>query len=337
MATTLLPGVLHWSLEREDDGHRTYTVKHRVKSDDGTDEPGQVLLTSGLPVVGSPWVFGGGADFWAFCQMYARVIPVIEEGEKTKLWTVEQKFTTKPNKFYCREEQFEDPLLEPQKISGTFIKYTEEATQDRFGNPVVNSAFEQLRGPQVEFDKNRPQVRIEQNVANLQLAFCAAMVDTVNDRTLWGCPARCIKLSNFDWEKKYYGHCYSYYTRTFVFDIRYPETFDRYLLDEGTKALRGHWDKRSTSPTYKQYVLENGVYDNGGWLNPSNFIRFKDWNGENTRTLLNGYGRPYDPGVTSEDSTGSGTGTGDDRVIGTIYIQKYDESNFLELNIPTTL
>jgi hypothetical protein len=130
--------------------------------------------------------------------------------------------------------------LEPQKISGTFAKYTKEAVFDRNGNAIVTSSWERMKGPEVEFDHNRPAVRVEQNVVALDLATVAPMIDTVNDATLWGLAERTIKLTNFAWERKLYGSCNFYYTRVFDFDIDY-NTWDRNLLDEGTKCLNGEW------------------------------------------------------------------------------------------------
>lgn len=334
MATEIIPGQIHWSLTRDSKGHREYTVRHKVRCT-ASDGPGAALLTPGIPLPGSPWVFDNDADFWAFCKQDAKVTPTIDDHSGNTQYIVEQIFSTKPDLKQCQEEQFEDPLLQPQKVSGTFVKYTEENHYNRDGSPIVTSSFELLRGAIVEFDRNRPQIRIEQNVAVLDFALCAALVDTVNSSILWGLPPRTIKLSSFDWERKFYGTCYYYYTRIFTFDIR-ADGFDRSALDEGSKALRGRWDKRPTSPTYKQYVLAPGVdYENGGYLNPANFIRYKDWNGENAKTLLNGRGRPYDTGAIAEDSTGSGTGTGDDRTIGVIPIEVYQEGDFLLLGIPT--
>jgi hypothetical protein len=173
-----------------------------------------------------------------------------KEGEKHFWWLVSQTFSNKPLSVNstggqrCHDTQIEDPLLEPAKVSGTFIKYTEEAVYDMNGLPLKTSSHEQLRGNNVEFDRNRPTVTIEQNVPNQTLDIFSPMVDHVNDAPLWGLPARTIKLSNVRWNKQFYGQCSIYYTRVLEFDIMY-ETFDRLLLDEGTKALNGHWHNGS--------------------------------------------------------------------------------------------
>lgn len=318
-------GPAEWSMTRDENGFRTYKAKYLVRSN-YSDGPAIVSQTPGLPIPGSAWSIGSDFDPYVWCRFDASYSPLVKN-EKGRDWLCEFTFSNKPygkGVQRCNDTPTSDPIFEPQKVSGSFVKYTEEATFDVNGNPLQTSAYEPLRGPQVEFDKNRPQVTIEQNVLDLQLALCASMVDTVNDASLWGFPTRCIKLSEFSWDRHFQGSCYVYYTRKFTFDIRY-ETFDRYVLDEGTMVKRGKWDKDPKSLTYKNYVLAPGLGESGA-IFQGDIIRYKDWNGENASVILDGHGRPWDP----DNST---TGTGDDSP-GQIFVQKYTATNFLLLGIP---
>lgn len=363
MAGTLHGGPLTWKLTRDEDGHRDYEIVHLVRMSSPGDGPYQALSVAALPQPGDTWAYGGDADPWATCILDAEVTVFQEkEGDPTKYYRIKQTFSTRPTKRRCLENEFTNPLLEPQKKSGGSVKYTEEATHDRHGDPILSSSHEMLRGPQNEWDASRLRVRIEQNVADLELDLVAQMLDTVNEDTLWGFPARTIKLSQFDYEEKYYGSCNKYYTRIFEFDIIYKRqegvsslvtgtgtydldpvltgdtyTWDRYLLDEGTKVLKGRWSTE-TLP---------GATSPGGWEllpivslfgvpilmpdedNPTHFIRAVDRQGNPMRLVLDGHGRPYDPDQTT-------SGTGDDQP-GRILVEKYGESNFLLLRIPTTL
>lgn len=323
MTASLITGVRAWGGERDDEGHRTWTIVHLVGTTSKNDGPSTVMVTSGLPQVGDDWQFGNDNDTWAFCLPYMKITPQtpIEEGEWVKVWRVEQKFTTKPT-WRCQTATIEDPLSEPQKISGSFVKYTKEATRNRYGVPIRSSSHEPFHGQQVEFDHNRPTVRIEQNVATLGLSTFATMIDKVNDSTLWGLPARCVKLSNVSWERKVYGTCSYYYTRTFEFDIDY-NTFDRFIIDEGNKVLNGKWNT-----TTKEWELININGSPPDPNNPRHFIKAVDFNNQPIRLPLNGAGLPVDP-----SSTGTGTG-------GTLYqmeIEYYGEENFLTLSIPSSL
>ena len=294
MTTRLLPGQKIWSVVRDSEGHRTYKVKYRVLCDK-TDGPANALQTPGLPVYGSEWQIDNDTDVWAWCLWDATATPVVTD-EPNTAFDVEVTFSTKPPPTRnCKEFQMEDPLLDPQKVSGSSSKYQLEATVDRFGKPVQNSAFEQMRGAQVEFDSNRGSVKIEQNVPSLQLGLCNAMMDCVNAFPLWGQQPRCVKLSMFTWERKFHGACYVYYTRTFEFDID-ERGWDRNLQDEGTKCLHGtfnaatgHWD---LTPMQVGGTLSS---TNPNPDNPFHFVRFQDANGNHAKVILDGHGVPYDP------------------------------------------
>lgn len=305
-----IDGPKSWSLSIDQEGYRTYKLAIRVVSDDSHDGPGTALLTPGLPLVGSLWSgYETVDDLWCWCQPTASANPVSTSGGNTA-FDCDFTFSNKPapaNKRRCQDFKIEDPLLEPQKMSLHFAKSREEATVDRFGSKLLTSSHEQIRGPQVEFEEMSPSVKIEQNVPQLQpelLSYVAA--NPLNDSPLWGLPARCVKLSEISVEEKFMGACEYYFTRHFGFEVKVkinPETgevtsgWDRDVLDEGTKVLRGHWNEVT-----------------GGWdldevggappnpFNPTHFIRYQDKNGNTARVLLDGAGKPYVPtNVTTTD------------------------------------
>lgn len=269
-------------------------------------------------------------------------------------WEVTKYYSTKPTG-RCAEESADDPLSQADRITVTTVKRTEEGLRDYLDRPITNSAHQLLRGPQNEWDVSDFQVTIEQNVADPQLEMLSTMRDTVNAVEMWGFPRRTIKLDDFNGQRKFYSkqvpdevgtgvtydNCATYWTRRLTFSIRFRyvdgpyygtgsppgefETWDRYVLDEATKVLRGEWDTESTSPTFKQWVLK----DNPDKDNPRDFIRAVDFYGNPTTLILDGEGRPYDANDVS-------TGTFDD-VPGRILIAYYGESNFFLLGIPTSI
>lgn len=293
-------GIKRISLDRDDDGHRTLNATYLVRAL-VTEGPLTVMAASGLPATGSTW--NGASKFtesdaWMFCTPYCKVSPQVTD-EETTAWLVEKRFTTNPTK-RCQDAAIENPLSEPDRIGGSFVKYTREATLDRFGKRITNSAFEQFRGASVERDYNRPTVSIEKNLATLPLSTFAPMIDTLNDATLWGLPARCIKLSNVSWTRKVYGTCTYYYTVGYEFDID-NNTFDRDVLDEGTRHLA----------------------PGGSVGNPRHYVAYRDpVLGDAGRCILDGSGGLWD------GTTGSA---------GEIHIEFYAESNFLTLGIPSSL
>jgi len=320
---------LAWYGDRDVEGHRNFTLVSLVEAAT-TDGPPTIMACPGLPAIGAVWNFGG-LDLWAFCTPVMRIQVHHEaEGEPNRWWRVEQDFTTKPLK-RCQDTNIEDPLLEPMKISGSFVKYTKEATKDRYGDPLMNTGIERLRGPQVEFDEHRAQVKIEQNRASLGLATFTEMMNKVNDAPLWGLEARCVKLSNVSWERLVYGRCGLYYKRTFEFDICF-ETFDRDVLSEGALVLKGHWDTSGECDPEHLWVEELICDLPADKDNPQHYVQFKDWNGENARTLLDANGLPAN---TKEWLPV--VGTADTGAAAKIHIEHYEEANLLLLGIPVSL
>jgi hypothetical protein len=329
MAGHLKDGPRTWRGGRDEEGYREFFVRHLVYTDSPRDGPYTVMNTPGLPLPGAPWAFDNDLDPWAFCKPDMTVTILQErEGDPNIWWAVDQTFTTKPlPKSRCQEQQPEDPMQEPMKFSGSLVKYTEEATFDRFNQPILTSSHEQIRGPVVEFDRNRPTLRIEQNVLLLELAVCNAMVDTVNDAEIWGYPRRCVKLGGFSWEEKYYGTCYRYYTRVFDFEFN-ANTFDREAIDEGTKVLHGRWNP--TTGAWQLINLPDGSTPDH--LNPSHFIRATDRLANPIRMVLNGEGVPAETSVQNVVGTGT-TMSG----VARVRVEKYDESNFLLLGLPPVI
>lgn len=302
-----------WELERDDDGHRTYKLVTVVRASSPQDGPATVINTAGLPATGSYWqpALSTDIDVWATCWPTCKVGPLtgVKPEEPFVFWAVEQTFSTKP-RWRCQDATIEDPLLEPYRIGGSFVKYTQEAHLDRFGKVIRSSSWELFRGSNAEWDANRPSVWIEQNDSVLGLAIFAAMIDKVNDAPLWGLPPRCVKLSNCTWERKVHGQCNFYYTRRYEFDVN-PKTFDREIPDHGSKYLFGSWS--STSP--KVWVPDPGANFN----DPSNFEPATAPSGNLVRSaLLDGGGQPLKNGLAPFK----------------IKMEKYEEDNFFILGIP---
>ena len=357
MACVLIGGAIQQEGERDENGHRTYTVVWQVQSD-VTDGPANVMQTPGLPVPGTMWNYRADVDVWAWCRPQMKITAHPNDpqpNEPRYLWAVEQTFSTKPpsreqaQRQRPPDERNEDPLLWRPKVSGATINYAEEISYNNDGTLICTSVFEPIRGPQVEFDAHRSQVIIEQNVIALNLPTVEAMVNTVNDATLWGHPARFIKLSNFSWSWQYYGSAFRYYTRTFTFDIfgRYrPDTpgsptstfsyvsgHDRRIPDEGTMVLRGTWEKDRNLSTYNTYRIGRDAL--GNELTPDtakagDIVAFLDSNNNPANVILDGHGRPWDRNMVT-------TGTAADDQQGYLDIEHYFESNFLLLGIPTVL
>lgn len=293
MAATVL-GALDWSVDRDSEGHKDYSITWLCQVSDNGEGPATVLEASGLPNPGSSWSFGSDSDVWAYAWPDLTVEKHGPKNEQGNLWIAKQKFSTRPLPDSA-SSAFNDPLLQPIKTSGSFIKLTKQITYDRNGKKIANSAHELWEW---EVDDNRPTVRIELNSLSLPLGTFAEMVDSLNDAPLWGVSARCVKLSNVQWERHAHQSYGYYYTVVYEFEINF-RTFDLIKVDYGTKKLKS----------------------GGTSTNPTHFVVNKDDNGENTPLLLNGSGAPLTNGNTPFIHT----------------FQHYPQANFLLLGVPSFL
>jgi len=230
-------GIIDWDGSQDEEGHRTYNISLLVETSDTDDGPYTVGNTAGLPRVGSYWNPGNDVDIWARAWPTLTISPFQHRlGEKHNWWTVDMVFSTKPFQ-RCQDTRIENPLLEPQKVSGSFIKATKEAKWDINGRAITSSSWEYYSGREIEVDDNRTTVRIEQNVGALGLPTFSWMQNAVNGHSLWGLLPNTVKLSNVSWERKVFGTCGYYYTRILEFDIRYSGWYLT-LQDKGFKALK---------------------------------------------------------------------------------------------------
>lgn len=306
-------GRMKWSAKRDKDGHRDYKVTMRVETTSTADGPERVINAAGNPIIGSPWSYGNDNDPWALCWPTVDVEPVIKSGERSNYWDATFMFSTRPlNR--CQDQSIEDPLQEPDRISGSFTRFTKTTDKDRLDIPILSSSHEPLF---IEKDANRPSVIIEQNVLNLELDVFSEMIDTLNDASLWGLDQRKIKLSNVPWSRKLYGTCAYYYTRRLEFEVRYEGFDEDEVADTGFKRLRGKYD-----PPKSGAWVADGDADAA---NPDDFVRIVDRNDVPlpNRVMLDNAGNVNTDPVNSPAFLAP--------------IELYGESNFFLLNIPGVL
>lgn len=262
MAGTLQGNRIDWDGDVSDDGHRSYSATYFVKTDDPEDGPWTVLQTPGLPLCGAPWSEGNDFDPYVFASCAKSVKRYQPKGaEKGLDWAVKVPFSSK-GKSRCCEAEFENPLDEPQKVSFSTETETKEALVDRYGDKILTSSHEVIRGPQNEWEEGRFKVTIVQHVIDPELPVLLRFLrngGAVNSTPMWGFEARCVRFcAPCGVEELYFGQCVKYFKRTLTFDVR-AEGHDRYVTDEGTKALNGHWGtSQGTGATVDILTVSSG-------------------------------------------------------------------------------
>lgn len=307
----VLQGIKNQSAHVDEKGQRTYTVDYLVRATQG-DTLTTIYNVTSPPNV--PAAYQG--DSLAMLSPEAEITPLVSEGGEVEWWLV--KRTYKTNVRLCHENANEDPLLQPPIVRGSFTRVSEEQSiahqvrwyvnnevyREQYFTTPRNSAHEVLRGPQVEADIARPQIQVTLNLSQTQFNAFNIMqyVNAVNMTPMWGFPPRTVRLTDVKWEHKFYGNCYKYYTVEFTFDVfmrfnpllgSVVSGWDRFVLDEGTKVLRGRWNTDDNV-----WIVD----DDADRLNPADFIRYKDPNGELTRVVLDGKGEPCVKGEENDEA-----------------------------------
>jgi hypothetical protein len=297
----LVGGPRVWSGSQDSEGHRTYRIAFLVQVETGegvAEGPAAAMRCPGLPAPGDFWSIDGDADAYGWfrfdmdCQPHGSV-----EGSPIQYFNVIMTASTKPLDPSKERDPaappIEDPLAEPPRVSGSFVKTTEEATHDMYGLPIEYSSHEQIRGPQVEFDAGFDSVRIEQNVPQLQLYLLASLRNCVNLRPLWGMPERTIRFACYSWTRVRHGNSF-YYQRVLEFEVNI-NGFDREVLDESSKVLKGRWATDGVTGKLVWQLVDVAPGEPADRDNPAHYIAAIDPKGNPARILLDGRGTPYIP------------------------------------------
>lgn len=309
-------GRTDWTLQRDDEGYRTYKLTSLVETSDPADGPLTVMLASGNPLPGTYWNYGNDVDPWCYCYPTASVSPFYK-GEPCQFWEIQHTFSNKPLR-RCQDTSIDDPLNEPMKISGSFTRYNKDNVErDRFGNMIRSSSHEPVRG--IQKPCNSPSVMIEFNQSYLGLDIFSPMVSTVNDSDLWGLGPRKIMLANVTWSRLMFGSCSFYYNIKLEFEIRFEGWDLDDVLDKGFKVRKGQWLPPTGPWSAKVWTPDTSLSVN----EPKNFVVWKDAKEENipTATPLKNGDPLFDPA--------------DPQFLATIEL--LDESNFYLLGIPSYL
>lgn len=281
MVMTVLGPISRTGERSAEDGHRDYEVTFLIETTAPLDGPQSITFASGLPTIGLPWTYGNDFDSGAFCTPYVKVQPSSRQqpDEPVTYWEASYKFTSRPLK-NCSTQSYDNPILRPDKVSGSFVEKSTRVRKDKDGNAILTTSKEQI---EIEESKAYPTVRIEQYTSVLGLANFAQMVNGVNLNALWGLSPRTIKLSNVAWEKNQYGTCFDYYTRVLDFEIDY-NTWDRSdIPNKGQKVIRGDWVKSGTDPNFVYTWTPNS---GASITNAYDYIDAHDYKGNSIEVYL---------------------------------------------------
>jgi hypothetical protein len=314
MSATVL-GPIHWGGKGTDEGHLDLTITWRVLTTDPDDGPAIVGAAAGLPAIGSLWNFGNDSHPFARCLPGWEVERngAVAEGSPSVHWTVKQTFSTRP---VAPAQRSGDPLSRDPEVTGSFERYRKEVEFDRHGKRLMSVSFEPLQGEAREREFFHPVINITVIESTLDLAMYSEAMNSLNDDTLWGLPARHVQLTSFGWSEEKYGAS-KYYKIALGFRVDF-EGFDKEAVNGGQLGLPPHITTQAQaealimtlSPPVKIYEY------------PGSYVPNRDKHGGvGVYRFLSEYGIPVDREADIVKKA----------------VEHYDEFNMLLLGIPSSL
>jgi len=223
----------------DEEGHDTYDVTWQVITNDPGDHA-QTVKDAVLLVYppGTPYAIDNDMDLEAVARRPHSAKRSAQSKGGLRTWFVGQKYTTKPLD-RCQDERFENPLLEPAKVSGSFVSRMIAVTEDRHGDPLTNSASEpELPAPEIHDDTDTVIIEVNLPTAQFSLAQRGELRNKCNSVGMWGLPARTVLLMQWRWKPAYYGMCLKYIKCILEFGIDF-EGWNHVRTDRGFRIKDG--------------------------------------------------------------------------------------------------
>lgn len=260
------------SLDWGKDYHRKFQATMQVIAD-VWHGPLAISTASGIPAYGTPYsliVDGNQQEYdnWAFCDSISieHVHRInADDGTNTpkNRWVLKLTFSSTPSDHNPSKAR-NNPLLDPPVSSGSFIGYRRPTHRDKDGNLIRNSAYD-LYTPAVEVDDANDTLRISYNTSTIDLAFRAGFRNTVNSDSIWGLPARTVKLRQWGWRVQYAGDFFSYIRHDFEFEISYqPVPTDPNQVCIGSSLANANtYGFYTVLPNSGHAYFDEGIYTSG--------------------------------------------------------------------------
>jgi hypothetical protein len=226
-------------VQGQESAHRTYSSTFRLFTDSVNDGASTVMIYSGLPQLGDPYLWGNSWDYGARMNSLPVVRLEREDQQARKIWIATCTYTTIGRQL--EEQPPDNPLDHPWKVSGDADEWTEEAEKDINGSPLMNSAFQQLRGKQVERFRSRRKLTLSKNfpiVNQLWIDHFEGSINRSSVRILgMNYPPNHLYMRRITFTREWYAYGTPYFPHTFQIDV-HKDGFLRKIVDKGTMQLR---------------------------------------------------------------------------------------------------
>lgn len=212
------------------EGHREYSAFYRVITSSRNDSAIFVRQNADVPQFNDSYAAANDQDFGAYVVGYG--VTLEDPTNSLTSWIVRVDYSSRPRRE--NDDVGDDPLNRPPIISGDGILRERVVTEDKDGNPYVNTADEPFLD---SFrDAHCPTLQIQKNFASIDLDQFAEFTDAVNTETFFGLSTRKWKMQNPRWVRNFRGNKVPYFTVTFAFEAN-RDTWDFKPMDRGTFHL----------------------------------------------------------------------------------------------------
>lgn len=194
------------------DWKRTYSRSFLVKA---TKDLGSKSVREGVGVaIGATYSFGSEADSGAFANDVT--VTCSKASKSYYYWDATVEYgpidpSVRPL----------NPLDEQPRVTWGWAQFQEAVTQDRDGNPILNTAFDPF-DPPISKDQSRPILGLVRNEANFDQDLADSLRDTVNDASWWGAAAGKVKLRSISANRTYNADAGGWY-----WEVSYEFQFNR--------------------------------------------------------------------------------------------------------------
>ena len=226
-------------VQGQESGHRTYQSTFRVFTDSVSDGASTVMIYSGLPQLGDPYLWGNSFDYGARMNSLPVVRLEREDQSARKIWIATCTYTTQGRQL--EEQPPDDPLSHPWGVSGDADEWSEEAETDVNGKPLINSSFQQLRGKQVERFRSRRKLTLSKNFPIINQLWIDHYEESTNRSSVsilgMVYPPKHLYMRRITFTREWYAYNTPYFPHTFQIDV-HKNGINRKIVDKGTMQLR---------------------------------------------------------------------------------------------------
>ena len=289
-------------------GYRQYRETYLVTSNILGEDPNNVLNATGIPARYAPYT----SDPGSYAQ---RPSAVIARGNvaSANLWRVTVNYSQYPDRMVDQEQP--DPVSTPIEWAIGGMTVREPFDREVVSNyAVVNTANDPIADPPPDRDESRPDISFvkifpPEAWTDGTTDTWEDYADSLNNATVWGRPARTLKMLPVTANSVYYDKAEPYMSATFRFNVKI-----------GNLAPANCFTTGGIPVALDEELGWQAAYQSNGF-----------------RQLVNGTPERIADIVTPALLDSAGAVTDDETMVAYRFVQRYPEKNYAALNLPTAL